>query len=144
MHLGCCWRRSCSCHAFRDGSYVRFPRKHAQRVGSLRGASPSNYQVGPRGKKAIRELSKEPSEPWPPISAEERAQFEKEIENRSNLTWHYDSYPLVAVTMLSDVSTMVGGETALIQGDGAVRKIQGPSLGMTFLSKPSCAALSSL
>lgn len=46
---------------------------------------------------------------------------------------------MVAVTMLSDVSTMVGGETALVQGNGAVRKVQGPSLGMTFLSELSRA-----
>ncbi|KAL3450677.1 hypothetical protein BJX65DRAFT_322301 [Aspergillus insuetus] len=43
--------------------------------------------------------------------------------------WHTDSYPFVCVTMLSDCTGMVGGETALRRGDGEVFKVRGPQLG---------------
>lgn len=42
--------------------------------------------------------------------------------------WHTDSYPFVCVTMLSDCSTMIGGETALRRGDGEVVKVRGPQM----------------
>ena len=40
--------------------------------------------------------------------------------------WHTDSYPFVCVTMLSDCTDMIGGETALRTGDGNVVKVRGP------------------
>lgn len=40
--------------------------------------------------------------------------------------WHTDSYPFVCVTMLSDCTQMLGGETALRTGDGSIRKVRGP------------------
>jgi hypothetical protein len=42
--------------------------------------------------------------------------------------WHTDSYPFVCVTMLSDCTGMVGGETALRRGDGEVVKVRGPQM----------------
>lgn len=42
--------------------------------------------------------------------------------------WHYDSYPFVCVVMMSDASSMVGGETAVKTGDGKVLKIRGPQM----------------
>ena len=42
--------------------------------------------------------------------------------------WHNDSYPFVCVTMLSDCTNMVGGETALRTGDGKVMKVRGPGM----------------
>ena len=42
--------------------------------------------------------------------------------------WHKDSYPFVCVLMLSDCTSMIGGETAILGGDGVVRKIRGPSM----------------
>jgi hypothetical protein len=42
--------------------------------------------------------------------------------------WHKDSYPFVAVVMLSDASGMVGGETALKTGTGDVLKVRGPQM----------------
>lgn len=42
--------------------------------------------------------------------------------------WHTDSYPFVCVTMLSDCSTMVGGETALRTGTGEIMKVRGPQM----------------
>ncbi|OJD18722.1 hypothetical protein AJ78_01259 [Emergomyces pasteurianus Ep9510] len=43
--------------------------------------------------------------------------------------WHTDSYPFVCVTMLSDCTHMVGGETALRKGDGSILKVRGPQMG---------------
>jgi hypothetical protein len=40
--------------------------------------------------------------------------------------WHRDSYPFVCVTMLSDCTNMVGGETALRTADNKVLKVRGP------------------
>ncbi|KAF3796957.1 hypothetical protein GCG54_00005372 [Colletotrichum gloeosporioides] len=47
----------------------------------------------------------------------------------SAVAWHYDSYPFVVVTMLSDCSDMVGGETALRLQDGTIKKVRGPAMG---------------
>lgn len=45
------------------------------------------------------------------------------------IPWHYDSYPYVAVLMLSDTTHMAGGETYIRKGDGSAAKIEGPSQG---------------
>ena len=42
--------------------------------------------------------------------------------------WHTDSYPFVCVTMLSDCTNMIGGETALRKGNGEVAKVRGPQM----------------
>lgn len=42
--------------------------------------------------------------------------------------WHTDSYPFVCVTMLSDCSSMIGGETALRTGSGEIWKVRGPQM----------------
>lgn len=42
--------------------------------------------------------------------------------------WHVDSYPFVCVTMLSDCTNMIGGETALRTGKGEVMKVRGPGM----------------
>lgn len=42
--------------------------------------------------------------------------------------WHTDSYPFVCVTMLSDCTKMIGGETALRTGNGSVVKVRGPQM----------------
>ncbi|KAK0902608.1 hypothetical protein LTR02_008041 [Friedmanniomyces endolithicus] len=43
--------------------------------------------------------------------------------------WHRDSYPFVCVTMLSDCTKMVGGETALKMANGEVMRVRGPQMG---------------
>lgn len=48
--------------------------------------------------------------------------------------WHYDSYPFVCVLMLSDASTMIGGETALRTGTGDILKVRGPQIVRFVLS----------
>lgn len=41
--------------------------------------------------------------------------------------WHTDSYPFVCVLMMSNVESMVGGETAIRKTDGQILKMRGPS-----------------
>ncbi|CEJ92602.1 hypothetical protein VHEMI08243 [[Torrubiella] hemipterigena] len=48
--------------------------------------------------------------------------------------WHYDSYPFSCVTMLSDSTNMVGGETAVQLGDSkGILKLAQPRLGYATL-----------
>lgn len=55
-------------------------------------------------------------------------------EDKPIVDWHTDSYPFVCVTMLSDCTDMVGGETALKTGDGDIMKVRGPQMVSIFLS----------
>ncbi|KAI9670369.1 MAG: hypothetical protein M1817_004412 [Caeruleum heppii] len=60
--------------------------------------------------------------------------FECEAEEeRPVVDWHHDSYPFVCVLMLSDASTMVGGETALRTGHGEILKVRGPQKGSAIV-----------
>ncbi|KAI9704285.1 MAG: hypothetical protein M1836_007146 [Candelina mexicana] len=47
--------------------------------------------------------------------------------------WHNDSYPFVCVLMLSDCSTMIGGETALKTASGGILKVRGPEKGCAVI-----------
>lgn len=87
----------------------------------------TNFQVGKEGKAELLKLGPEPSAPEAPTTAT----FEN--DGTSVVGWHRDSYPFVAVTMLSDVTNMVGGETALECGDGSIARIRGPQLGYTCI-----------
>ncbi len=49
-------------------------------------------------------------------------------DDKPIVDWHTDSYPFVCVTMLSDCTSMIGGETALRTGDGEVVKVRGPQM----------------
>ena len=49
-------------------------------------------------------------------------------DDKPIVDWHTDSYPFVCVTMLSDCTTMIGGETALRTGNGNVLKVRGPQM----------------
>ncbi|CAM1501473.1 Fc.00g034570.m01.CDS01 [Cosmosporella sp. VM-42] len=53
----------------------------------------------------------------------------KQEDDMSAFAWHRDSYPFVCVTMLSDCTGMIGGETALRTGTGEVMKVRGPAMG---------------
>jgi hypothetical protein len=44
------------------------------------------------------------------------------------VAWHHDSFPFVCVTMLSDCTGMVGGETVLKTANGGVMKVRGPTM----------------
>ncbi|KAL9633528.1 MAG: hypothetical protein Q9164_004645 [Protoblastenia rupestris] len=50
-------------------------------------------------------------------------------DDKPIVDWHTDAYPFVCVTMLSDCTTMVGGETALRTGNGEIIKVRGPQMG---------------
>lgn len=50
-------------------------------------------------------------------------------DNKPIVDWHTDSYPFVCVTMLSDCTSMIGGETALKTGNGGIVKVRGPQMG---------------
>lgn len=49
-------------------------------------------------------------------------------EDLPAFAWHRDSYPFVCVTMLSDCTGMVGGETALKTASGEIMKVRGPAM----------------
>jgi len=85
----------------------------------------TNYQLGKDGAQGIRSLTADPSDPEPPATGPIID------DGTSVVNWHYDAYPFVAVTMLSDVTNMVGGETAIEKGDGTIARIRGPTLGCT-------------
>ncbi|KAI1310476.1 hypothetical protein F5Y03DRAFT_392412 [Xylaria venustula] len=67
----------------------------------------------------------------------ERANFEADEgiggcpweDDKPIVGWHTDSYPFVCVTMLSDCTDMIGGETALRTGNGDIMKVRGPQMG---------------
>ncbi|KAE8385717.1 hypothetical protein BDV23DRAFT_176060 [Aspergillus alliaceus] len=48
-------------------------------------------------------------------------------------SWHYDSFPFVCVTMLSDFTGMIGGETAIKTPSGEIKKIRGPAMGTAVI-----------
>ncbi|KAG9086105.1 hypothetical protein FS749_003901 [Ceratobasidium sp. UAMH 11750] len=58
---------------------------------------------------------------------------EQDVASKPVVGWHRDSYPWVCVVMLSDASTMQGGETALMCADGTVKKIRGPQMGWAIM-----------
>jgi hypothetical protein len=49
-------------------------------------------------------------------------------DDKPIVDWHTDSYPFVCVTMLSDCTDMIGGETALRIGNGEIMKVRGPQM----------------
>lgn len=59
-------------------------------------------------------------------------------DDKPIVDWHTDSYPFVCVTMLSDCTNMVGGETALLRGDGEIMKVRGPGM-VGFMIRTSAA-----
>ncbi|EEH19151.1 hypothetical protein PABG_01470 [Paracoccidioides brasiliensis Pb03] len=58
---------------------------------------------------------------------------EEDGEEKPVVDWHTDSYPFVCVTMLSDCTNMVGGETAVRKGDGSILKVRGPQMGCAIV-----------
>jgi hypothetical protein len=54
--------------------------------------------------------------------------WEDDEDAKPIVDWHTDSYPFVCVTMLSDCTNMIGGETALRTGTGGIMKVRGPSM----------------
>ncbi|EEP79939.1 conserved hypothetical protein [Uncinocarpus reesii 1704] len=63
------------------------------------------------------------------VDAAKKAQDGDEEEQMPIVDWHTDSYPFVCVLMLSDCTSMIGGETALRKGDRSILKVRGPQMG---------------
>lgn len=45
----------------------------------------------------------------------------------------FDSYPYACIIMLSHTDGMIGGETFIKRGDGAVTKVEGPRYGHAYI-----------
>lgn len=54
-------------------------------------------------------------------------------EEQPAFAWHFDSYAFVCVTMLSDCTGMVGGETMIRCEDGTTKKVRGPTQGTAVM-----------
>lgn len=114
----------------------------------------TNYQVG-KGEvnlAKLRSLNLEPT-PAETVSEAERADAEAKAnadlgQGANVVNEHHDAYPFVAVCMLSDVSQMVGGETAIRCGDGSMIKARGPEVGSCVVMQvrrlPSLCVVSNL
>ncbi|KAL8290023.1 hypothetical protein RQP46_002962 [Phenoliferia psychrophenolica] len=96
----------------------------------------TNFQLGELGKAGVKLSPLVPQAlVTPSVTVSDLAKYQalSDAEDGNGadnvVVWHYDSYPFVAVLMLSDVSQMIGGETALQCGDGSIRKARGPSVG---------------
>lgn len=53
--------------------------------------------------------------------------------------WHFDSFPFVCVTMLSDCTRMIGGETAIQLPSGDIKKFRGPAMVLLPIKPPGLA-----
>ncbi|KAH7136717.1 hypothetical protein B0J13DRAFT_640158 [Dactylonectria estremocensis] len=82
-----------------------------------------NVQLGENSVGSPYELSEMPMKPRP--LAENPNPDEEEILDM----WHKDMAPAVLVLMLSDTSTMLGGETVIKMGNGQTIKARGASVG---------------
>lgn len=84
-----------------------------------------NVQLSPEGRAGVYKLGEVPSLP---LSS---ASFLPESQDDASMidSWHKDSTQIVVVVMLSDCSTMAGGETAIRTGTGEVLKARGTKAG---------------
>lgn len=91
-----------------------------------------NVQLGSDGVDGVYKLSETPS---PPLkeSTTQSSQFDEILTD----AWHRDSAQLTCVVMLSDASTMVGGETAIEAGKGQVLKARGAKMGGAVIMQGS-------
>lgn len=87
-----------------------------------------NVQLGAEGTAGVYKYTEVPAKPLPP-SESAAAIAKSEYDNVPVDSWHKDQVPVVCVLMLSDTSTMEGGETALKIGGGQVIKARGASIG---------------
>ncbi|KAL4908870.1 hypothetical protein BDW74DRAFT_174098 [Aspergillus multicolor] len=84
-----------------------------------------NVQLGPEGTDGVYNLNEVPSKPLPPGQKVSASQYDSvPIDG-----WHHDQAPVVLVLMLSDTSTMLGGETAVKISDGRVINAAGAGIG---------------
>lgn len=62
------------------------------------------------------------------ISIEDQDKQNAHNQDPTAFAWHYDSFPIVCVTMISDCKGMTGGETAMREPSGEIKKIRGPTI----------------
>lgn len=98
-----------------------FPLKIVPRTGEI---GHVNVQLGPDGIPGVYKLTEIPSPALSPAQVQT-----SEFDNTLTDSWHKDMNQLACVLMLSDTSTMVGGETAIKTGTGAIIKTRGAKLG---------------
>jgi hypothetical protein len=84
----------------------------------------ANIQLGPDGLDGVYKLGEVPSAPLQVETAPTSQDDASMIDS-----WHRDSTQVVVVVMLSDTSTMIGGETAIRTGDGRILKARGGKMG---------------
>lgn len=84
-----------------------------------------NVQLGAEGMKGVYKLGETPSKPLPRGEQIGVSEYDGvPIDG-----WHRDQTPVVLVLMLSDTSTMAGGETAVRMGNGNVINAAGAGMG---------------
>ncbi|KAI5236051.1 hypothetical protein E4T43_08866 [Aureobasidium subglaciale] len=87
----------------------------------------TNIQVSGSGD-VLSQLTIQPSQEARPLTKEEEAY--DPLSGSSVIPWHYDSYPFVAIIMLSDTTHMKGGETYISAKDIQAAR---PSLGTAVI-----------
>ncbi|KIV77952.1 hypothetical protein PV11_09725 [Exophiala sideris] len=91
-----------------------------------------NVQLGADDRVGVYKYTDTPAKPQP-LSGIHSGIAQSQWDNLPIDAWHKDQVPVVCVVMLSDTSTMAGGETAIRKGDGTLIKARGASLGGAVL-----------
>ncbi|KAK7409217.1 hypothetical protein QQX98_008593 [Neonectria punicea] len=84
-----------------------------------------NVQLGADGIDGVYNLTEVPTRPLPAAEVLPTSEYDMGLIDK----WHKDMTPVVLVLMLSDTSTMIGGETAIKMGDGSIMKARGAAVG---------------
>ncbi|KAF5536419.1 hypothetical protein FNAPI_11761 [Fusarium napiforme] len=91
-----------------------------------------NVQLGEGGKAGVYNYNEIPAKPLPPTEAATSIP-KSQWDDVAIDAWHKDQVPVVCVVMLSDISNMEGGETAIRTGAGNLIKARGANLGGAVL-----------
>jgi len=93
-----------------------------------------NVQLSEGGPAAIYDYTEVPAVPKPAMANKDNDESLKSKWDDVPIdAWHRDQVPAVCVVMLSDTSTMAGGETAIRKADGTILKARGANLGGAVL-----------
>ncbi|EFX05777.1 hypothetical protein CMQ_3846 [Grosmannia clavigera kw1407] len=136
------WIREMWCHpAVRESVETAFglPLQILGRRGEI---GHCNVQLGAGGVEAVYQLGEEAAldeTDGTSVSTKEKAEqadsqgVESAYDDVLTDAWHRDSTQVVVVVMLSDATTMEGGETAIRDGSGHVLKARGAQAGSAVL-----------
>ncbi|KAF4987818.1 hypothetical protein FGRMN_10134 [Fusarium graminum] len=91
-----------------------------------------NVQLGEGGSAGVYNYTETPAKPQP-SSKTETSIPKSQWDDVPIDAWHKDQVPVVCVMMLSDISNMEGGETAIRTGNGKMVKARGANLGGAVL-----------